>query len=548
VDTMLKSMNYSSMNKRSHVSSDNFYSRFGSVTFWLSAVACIVVLGVVLLSLWLDNKLPGTTSPLESSSGDNTDWNTPIATYNDICALLGVTICTGAPPSSITVPAIYGSNIDVASARAKNDVGNFVVSVIGTDNEVGYYTSDPSTKSYVSILKQAAQSLYGHGGDGFRYLLSSDNFTRTLDWNNAQQESYSNFGLDKLGVSVNLNGWLMEAGSGPGAAFAYSNTNNVLSALFKGRGSEISTIHGIDCNNSPDRLFVATLDGRSASVNVGGRNPYGCTTGSPPPNSTRGFWKSSLMYQTSDQVHTVNLSTSGSVNGQLSGVRFRNPTGVVFDNYAKAVHYVATSNNAMIYDWNGSSGRYWGTTLGNSFDNTSASMWSGGNIPGRADMLLYAISPYDAEFSTDLFNQISGNIILPKRAVTNNQVDIILIFPPLDVFAADTYNIPRQGNQRAAFTTANLVAWQSFVTQMTTWATQYNIATLDLGKHYRTYTAPGFVSTNNAITNMINLGLIGNKASLGNAGSDFPLYSNAGHAEIAKLLLPLMFRKYTPNV
>jgi hypothetical protein len=414
--------------------------------------------------------------------------------YERYCNVLGGP-CDSVPPIGFVIPPYYGGAIDAALSSQ----GNYVISIVGTDNEVGYKSTNPNTRSFVSLIKIALQSEYGIGGDGLLYAMKSD----------------SDHSLYNIGVYIEPThkDWNLYYGAGPGAGFISVNNTNIAKALFYGRGSQLSILFGKDCYNDPKRTFTVQIDDSSSLHLVGALNPLGCNNSM---NTTSGYWATQRVLTTTNDYHTVLVTTTGSQNGQLVGVRFTNPTGVVVDNYSRR------GLNNHIYEWENGNW-YWGSKTTPIYqDSNTATRWSGAQSDAKADLVLYFVSIKDFNLVSVLFDKITANIVLPLRYFSPN-VDIAIVFPIVDI--CDTVNEQQ------------LSEWTDFVTRLSDWCYQYNIATVNLALYFRNYTTTTFESSDNAITNLQRLGVY-------DSNIQWPDYSDKLHSLIAQALYPLTKNSY----
>lgn len=264
---------------------------------------------------------------------------------------------------------------------------------VGGSATLGYYASNPRTKSWPGLVGAALQAAYGDGGSGFHgvslsnTLSGTDNPTAYAAWVTA-------------GVAVTQTGTWLQGGSqyGPGATYLYSDVTGA-TITFKARGTAVKIYTVTGSGTRPAMLY--SIDG-AADVSVA------------QPSGTAAI-QTTTVTGLSNTTHTVVLKVGTATTGQylsVCGVVGENASGVVVHNVALA----------------GSTSARWGTDTAAGLN----AIWNGGTA-FPADLATYSTAPNDAS-SNVVGDTWLANVMGWVRAVraggaAGTGTDIIVALP-----------------------------------------------------------------------------------------------------------------------
>lgn len=314
----------------------------------------------------------------------------PVATTVRRGIVGNTTVSTSpAQPPGIYVPEGWGRNWLAARNRAAAGTGLARIMTVGGSATLGYFASNPRTRSWPGLVAGALQAAYGDGGSGFHGVslsntLSGDNAAAYAAWLTA-------------GAAVAQTGTWSQGGSnyGPGGTYLYSDiTGSTLT--FRARGTTVRIYSVIGGSTRAPMLY--SVDG-GADVSVA------------QPSGTAAIQTTTISGLSAGE-HTIVVKVGTATSGQyvsVCGVSGEHASGVLVHNVALAG---ATSS------------RY-----ANDAPTALNAVWNGGaNFP--ADLTVYSAAPNDAAAN------VTGDVWLANvaswiRAVraAGNSTDILLALP-----------------------------------------------------------------------------------------------------------------------
>ncbi|HEX5541974.1 MAG TPA: hypothetical protein VFX60_10520 [Micromonospora sp.] len=291
----------------------------------------------------------------------------------------------------IYVPEGWGKNWLAARNRAAAGTGLARVVCVGGSATLGYYASNPRTKSWPGLIAAALQSAYGDGGSGFHGVSLSNNLTGS-----SNPTAYAAWLAN--GSAVAQSGTWTQGGSqyGPGATYLYSDQAGA-TMTFRARGTTVRIYTVVGGGTRPAMLY--SIDGK-ADVSV------------PQPSGTAAIQTTTVTGLTNTEHTVVVKVAAGGGSGQyvsLCGVSGENASGVIVHNLALA----------------GSTSARYGTDTAAGLN----AVWNGGNA-FPADLATYSAAPNDA--STNVTGDAwLTNVMGWLRAVRSSgtPADIIVALP-----------------------------------------------------------------------------------------------------------------------
>ncbi|MFJ2515630.1 SGNH/GDSL hydrolase family protein [Streptomyces griseoviridis] len=256
-------------------------------------------------------------------------------------------------PPGVYFPDGWGKYWLAARNRAAAGAGLARIITVGGSATLGYFASNPRTKSWPGLVGTALQSSYGDGGSGFHGVSLSSVLTDApafAAWTTA-------------GAAVASTGTWTQGGSayGPGATYIYSDTTGA-TLTFKARGTAIDIFTVVGSGTRPAMLY--SIDG-GADVSVA------------QPSGTAAIQTTTVTGLTNTE-HTVRVKVGTATTGQyvsVCGVSGRTASGVILHNVALA----------------GSTSSRWGTEAAASLN----AVWNGGSA-FPVDLAAYGTAPNDA--------------------------------------------------------------------------------------------------------------------------------------------------------
>ncbi|MFJ6559986.1 hypothetical protein ACIQMV_08895 [Streptomyces sp. NPDC091412] len=253
------------------------------------------------------------------------------------------------------VPNGWGKYWRAALAKAGAGTGLARMVCVGGSATLGYYASNPRTKSWPGLVASSLQATYGDGGSGFHGVslsntLAGDSPAAYTAWTTA-------------GAAVTQTGTWTQGGStyGPGGTYIYSDkTGDTLT--FKARGTTVKIYTVTGSGTRPAMLY--SIDG-GADVSV------------PQPSGTAAI-QTTTVTGLSNTEHTVRVKVGTTSTGQylsVCGVSGERASGVVVHNCALGGATSARYNNDTAAALN--------------------AIWNGGSA-FPADLAVYSAAPNDA--------------------------------------------------------------------------------------------------------------------------------------------------------
>ncbi|WP_329032268.1 SGNH/GDSL hydrolase family protein [Streptomyces sp. NBC_01725] len=295
----------------------------------------------------------------------------------------------GPQPPGVFVPEGWGRTWLAKRSQAAAGTGLARIVTVGGSATLGYFASNPRTKSWPGVVASALQAAYGDGGSGFHGVslsntLSGDNAAAYAAWLTA-------------GAAVAQTGTWTQGGSsyGPGGTYLYSDTTGS-TLIFKARGTTVRIYTVIGGSTRPAMLY--SVDG-GADVSVA------------QPTGTAAIQTTTISGLSAGE-HTVQVKVGTASSGQyvsVCGIAGENASGVLVHNVALAgatsSRFANDAPTALNAVWNG-----------------------GGSFP--ADLAVLSTAPNDAAAN------IAGDVWLANvagwiRAVraAGNGTDILLALP-----------------------------------------------------------------------------------------------------------------------
>ncbi|MEV0691770.1 hypothetical protein [Streptomyces sp. NPDC050388] len=277
------------------------------------------------------------------------------------------------------VPRGWGRKWYAARDAAGSGLAKIVC--VGGSATLGFYSSNPRTKSWPALVASKLQSIYGDGGSGFHgvhlspALIGGSAPDALAAWQTA-------------GAAVGQTGTWTQGGStyGPGGTYIYSDTTGA-TLTFKARGTTVKIFTVVGGGTRPVMLY--SIDG-GADVSV------------PQPSGTAAI-QTTTITGLSNTEHTVTLKAGTASTGQylsVCGVSGERASGILVHNLALAgatssrygTGHTAASLNGP---WNGGSDfpcdlAIWSTAPNDATANNSADVWA-----GNVARWLRAVRDYD---------------------------------------------------------------------------------------------------------------------------------------------------------
>jgi lysophospholipase L1-like esterase len=256
--------------------------------------------------------------------------------------IVGNTVLNSPPPlvPGIYVPEGWGRYWLAARNRAVAGTGLARVVCVGGSATLGYYASNPRTKSWPGLVATALQSAYGDGGSGFHGVSLSNTLT-----GGSNPTAYAAWLANNSAVAQT--GTWTQGGNnyGPGATYLYSD-NTGATITFRARGTTVKIFTVVGSGTRPNMLY--SIDG-GADVSV------------PQPSGTAAI-QTTTITGLSNTTHTVVVKVGTASTGQyvsVCGVSGENASGVVVHNLALAgstsSRYATETASALNAVWNGGS-------------------------------------------------------------------------------------------------------------------------------------------------------------------------------------------------
>ncbi|MFC7906483.1 hypothetical protein [Streptomyces nigra] len=295
----------------------------------------------------------------------------------------------GAPPG-VYFPEGWGKYWFAARNKAAAGTGLARIITVGGSATLGYFASNPRTKSWPGLVGAALQSSYGDGGSGFHGVNLSQTLTDATPyaaWLTA-------------GAAVGQTGTWTQGGStyGPGATYLYSDVAGS-TLTFKARGTTVKIFTVTGSGTRPAMLY--SIDG-AADVSVA------------QPSGTAAI-QTTTVTGLSDTTHTVVIKVGTATTGQylsVCGVSGERSSGVVLHNVALA----------------GSTSTRWGTEASASLN----AVWNGGSA-FPVDLATYSTAPNDASANvaadTWLTNVLGWIRAVRSAGGASTGTDIIVALP-----------------------------------------------------------------------------------------------------------------------
>ncbi|MFD8970552.1 SGNH/GDSL hydrolase family protein [Streptomyces sp. NPDC059568] len=296
-------------------------------------------------------------------------------------------------PPGVYIPEGWGKYWLAARNRAAAGTGLARIVTVGGSATLGYFASDPRTKSWPGLVGAALQSSYGDGGSGFHGVSLSQPLTDApayAAWLTA-------------GAAVAQTGTWTQGGStyGPGATYLYSDTTGA-TLTFRARGTTVRIFTVTGSGTRPAMLY--SIDG-GADVSV------------PQPSGTAAI-QTTTITGLSNTTHTVVVKVGTATSGQyvsVCGVSGENTSGVILHNVALAG---ATSS------------RY-----ANNTPSALNAVWNGG-VSFPADLAVYSAAPNDAAASSGgvtadvwLANVLSWFQAVRSAGIASTGTDVLIALP-----------------------------------------------------------------------------------------------------------------------
>jgi lysophospholipase L1-like esterase len=257
-------------------------------------------------------------------------------------------------PPGVYFPEGWGRYWFAARNRAAAGTGLARIITVGGSATLGYFASNPRTKSWPGLVGAALQNSYGDGGSGFHGVNLSSTLT----------DAAAYAAWLTAGAAVAQSGTWNQGGSsyGPGATYLYSDVAGS-SLTFKARGTTVRIFTVTGSGTRPAMLY--SIDG-AADVSVA------------QPSGTAAI-QTTTITGLSDTTHTVvvKVASGGSAGQYVSvcGVSGERASGVILHNVALA----------------GSTSARWGTEAAASLN----AVWNGGSA-FPVDLATYSTAPNDA--------------------------------------------------------------------------------------------------------------------------------------------------------
>ncbi|MBZ6207557.1 right-handed parallel beta-helix repeat-containing protein [Streptomyces olivaceus] len=292
----------------------------------------------------------------------------------------------------VYVPDGWGKAWLGARNRAVAGAGLARIVTVGGSATLGYFASNPRTKSWPGLVAASLRSAYGDGGSGFQGVgLSS-----TLAGDNAA--AYAAWVAN--GSAVGQTGTWTQGGSnyGPGGTYIYSDvTGNTLT--FKARGTTVKIYTVTGSGTRPAMLY--SIDG-AADVSVA------------QPSGTAAI-QTTTVTGLSDTEHTVVVKVGTATTGQylsVCGVSGEKASGIVLHNVAlggaTSARYANATPTALNAVWNG------GTAF-------------------PADLAVYSAAPNDASGNvtadTWVANVLSWHQAVWAAGLAGTGTDVVIALP-----------------------------------------------------------------------------------------------------------------------
>ena len=294
----------------------------------------------------------------------------------------------------IYVPDGWGKYWLAARNRAAAGTGLARMVCVGGSATLGYYASNPRTKSWPGLVGAALQAAYGDGGSGFHGVSLSNTLTGA-----GSPTAYAAWLAN--GSAVAQSGTWTQGGSsyGPGATYLYSDVAGS-SLTFKARGTTVKIFTVVGSGTRPAMLY--SIDG-GADVSV------------PQPSGTAAIQTTTVTGLTNTE-HTivVKVAAGGSAGQYVSvcGVSGETASGVIVHNLALA----------------GSTSSRYGTDTAAALN----AVWNGGTA-FPADLATYSAAPNDASTNvtgdTWLTNVMGWVRAVRAGGAAGTGTDIIVALP-----------------------------------------------------------------------------------------------------------------------
>ncbi|MFB8772091.1 hypothetical protein [Streptomyces broussonetiae] len=242
-----------------------------------------------------------------------------------------------AQPPGVYVPEGWGKFWLAARNRAAAGTGLARIVTVGGSATLGYYASNPRTKSWPALVGAALRSSYGDGGSGFHGVSLSQTLTDATPY----PVWLAN------GSAVGQSGTWTQGGStyGPGATYLYSDVAGS-TLTFKARGTTLRIYTVVGSGTRPAMLY--SIDG-GADVSVA------------QPSGTAAI-QTTTVTGLSDTEHTVVVKVGTTSAGQylsVCGVSGEKASGVIVHNLglagATSARYANATPSALNAVWNGGS-------------------------------------------------------------------------------------------------------------------------------------------------------------------------------------------------
>lgn len=327
------------------------------------------------------------------------------------------------PNAGIWLPAGWDTAWQAALALSSSQLAK--IAVVSDSTGRGYFASVLDTKGWAGIVRASLQASYGDGGIGF-ISAGAD-----LGLNIIGSGVPAGYAAQmKVASSGSWVGGVSSVNSGPGVSGSTASATPGDTMTFTSVRGTVIDLYYLKGAGLGD--FTYNIDGAGpVTINTAGASGTGLTTVSGLAAGT----------------HTVVLTvTVGGGGVQINGVRGRNATGVLIDNYS--------SQGAKAANWTGNA------TFG------TPALWSGGNS-NQADLIIASMGLNDDTSAVTAAAFIQSIVTALNSAKEGTNPTSLLIMP---AFAAAGWS-------------ANLLL-QQYTTQLQALATYYGCGILSMGGRY----------------------------------------------------------------
>lgn len=370
-----------------------------------------------------------------------------------------------------------------------------ILATVGDSLTQGLLASDMDNTNWVSLLRAAAQGLYGDGGSGFKASSHS-----VLGINSAAYTS----SMVQASLWQTTGTWVQNLTNpeGPGGSVLQAQSAGATLTCSRIRGTQIEFFF-LRGNSASFGSWSYNIDG-AGWVSAGSTN-----------TGAQGIGKVTVT-GLSAGTHTVQVradDASGTVFFFFCGARGSNGSGVRVDNYGRGSYISQAFNNDTGTSFTTTGGQTFGGASNGNFG--TAGKWSGGSL-NTAHGVIYGMGLNDSRFASPATT--------PQTYFTNVQKyleDARTGNPDLSIMIV----MMHRGNPSFEATTKY---YAQYVEQGRALARVFGAAFVDLWR-----------AGQNSYTWMQTRGYWGDNTAAGAAGSDLVHFSDAGERWASGIITPL---------